>query len=310
MRALWLENQRLSLRDVPEPAPQSSEAIVRVLVAGICNTDLEMTRGYYPFTGVPGHEFVGEYDGKRVAGEINAVCHTCNACRAGRPAHCEKRTVLGIKDRNGSFAEFLALPRENLHAVPDSISTSEAVFIEPLAAALEIQEQVAISANDRVLVVGHGKLGKLIARSLALTRCALTVASRGVDVPPQAFDVVVECTGNPEGFEIARRAVRPRGTIVMKSTYAGELKINASALVVDEITLIGSRCGPFDKAIDLLASRRIDVSDLIDATYPLDKAITAFGHAQRAGAMKVLVQCGTAGSNDRSAAQADKYRAM
>ncbi len=235
MRALWLENQRLSLRDVPEPALQSSEALVRVLVAGVCNTDLELTRGYYPFTGIPGHEFVGEYDGRRVVGEINAACHTCNACRAGRPTHCERRTVLGIKDRNGSLAEFLALPRENLHAVPDSISTSEAVFIEPLAAALEIQEQVAMSPNDRVLVVGHGKLGRLIARTLSLTRCALTVASRGVDVPQQAFDVVVECTGNPDGFEIARRAVRPRGTIVMKSTYAGELKINASALVVDEI---------------------------------------------------------------------------
>ena len=295
MRALWLENQRLSLRDVPEPAPQASEALVRVLLAGVCNTDLELTRGYYPFTGIPGHEFVGEFEGRRVAGEINAVCHTCNACRAGRPTHCEKRTVLGIKNRNGALAEFLVLPLENLHAVPDSISTSEAVFIEPLAAALQIQEQVAISRNDRVLVVGHGKLGKLIARTLALTGCALTVASRGVEVPPMAFDVVVECTGNAEGFAIARRAVRPRGTIVMKSTYAGELKINASALVVDEITLIGSRCGPFDKAIDLLASRQIAVSDLIDATYPLDKAITAFGHAQRAGAMKVLVQCGTAG---------------
>jgi threonine dehydrogenase-like Zn-dependent dehydrogenase len=295
VRALWLENQRLSLRDVPEPAPQSSEALVRVLLAGVCNTDLELTRGYYPFTGIPGHEFVGELEGQRVAGEINAVCHTCNACRAGRPTHCEKRTVLGIKDRNGALAEFLVLPRENLHVVPDSISTSEAVFIEPLAAALQIQEQVAISRNERVLVVGHGKLGKLIARTLELTGCALTVVSRGSEVPQMAFDVVVECTGNAEGFATARRAVRPRGTIVMKSTYAGELKINASALVVDEITLIGSRCGPFDKAIDLLATRQIAVSDLIDATYPLDKAITAFGHAQRAGAMKVLVQCGTAG---------------
>ena len=294
MRALWLENQRLSLRDVPEPAPKSGEAIVRVLLAGVCNTDLELTRGYYPFAGIPGHEFVGESDGKRVVGEINAACHACDACRAGRTSHCENRTVLGIKNRNGAFAEFLSLPRENLHAVPDSILTEEAGFIEPLAAALQIQEQIEISPEDRVLVVGHGKLGRLIARTVALTGCNLTIASRGVEVPQQRFDVVVECSGNPEGFDIARRAVRPRGTIVMKSTYAGELKVNASSLVVDEITLIGSRCGPFDKAIDLLASHRIEVRDLIDATYPLDKAITAFGHAQRAGAMKVLVQCGTA----------------
>lgn len=307
MRALWLENQKLALRnDLPTPDAPA----VRVLFAGICNTDIELTRGYYPFHGVPGHEFVGELDGKRVVGEINAVCHTCEACLRGRPTHCENRTVLGIKGRNGAFAEYLTLPAENLHVIPDAIETEEAVFIEPLAAALEIQEQVAMSPNDRVLVVGHGKLGRLIARTLSLTRCALTVASRGVDVPQQAFDVVVECTGNPDGFEIARRAVRPRGTIVMKSTYAGELKINASALVVDEITLIGSRCGPFQKAIDLLASRKIDVSDLIDATYPLDKAITAFGHAQRAGAMKVLVQCGTGESNGRSAARGDTHRAM
>jgi threonine dehydrogenase-like Zn-dependent dehydrogenase len=291
MRALWLENQRLSLREVPEPAPRSGEAVVRVLVAGICNTDLELTRGYYPFTGIPGHEFVGEVDGRRVAGEINAICGKCNACLAGRPTHCENRTVLGIKDRDGAFAEYLVLPRENLHAIPDSISTEQAVFIEPLAAALRIQEQVAIAQSDRVLVVGHGKLGRLIARTLELTGCDLLVAARGSSVPERMFDVVVECSGNPEGFETARKAVRPRGTIVMKSTYAGELKVNASALVVDEITLIGSRCGPFDKAIELLSSRKIDVSDMIDATYPLDKAITAFGHAQRAGAMKVLVRC-------------------
>ena len=309
MHALWLENQRLSFREVPEPAPPPSEALVRVLIAGVCNTDLELTRGYYPFTGIPGHEFVGEAEGKRVVGEINAVCHTCNACRSGHPTHCENRTVLGIKNRNGAFAEFLALPRENLHAVPDSIATEEAIFIEPLAAALQIQEQVTISPDKRVLVVGHGKLGKLIARTIALTGCSSTVASRGAQVPERAFDVVVECTGNPEGFEIARRAVRPRGTIVMKSTYAGELKINASALVVDEITVIGSRCGPFEKAIELLAGRKIDVSDLIDATYPLEKAITAFGHAQRAGAMKVLVECGRGESSGRSGARDDTRRA-
>ncbi len=291
MRALWLENQRLSLRDVAKPAVSSGDALVRVLLAGICNTDLELARGYYPFTGIPGHEFVGELDGKRVVGEINAACHACEACREGRLTHCENRTVLGIKSRNGAFAEFLTLPAENLHEVPDTIPTEDAVFIEPLAAALEIQEQISVSPDDRVLIVGHGKLGRLIERTLALTGCKLTVAGRGTVVPEKQFDIVVECSGNPAGFEIARRAVRPRGTIVMKSTYAGDLTFNASSLVVDEITLIGSRCGPFAKAIALLGSHSIDVSDLVDARYPLDKAITAFGHAQRSGALKVLVQC-------------------
>src|SRR5260370_18758630 len=243
--------------------------MVRVLFAGICNTDIELTRGYYPFRGVPGHEFVGELNGKRVVGEINAVCHTCDACVRGRPTHCENRTVLGIKGRNGAFAEYLTLPVENLHVIPDAIETEEAVFIEPLAAALEIQEQIAISPDDRVLVIGHGKLGRLIARTFAQTGCNLTVATRGAVVPEKRFDVVVECSGNPAGFEIARRAVRPRGTIVIKSTYAGDLTVNASSLVVDEITLIGSRCGPFDKAIDLLAARKVDVRDLLDAGYPL-----------------------------------------
>ena len=288
MRALWLENQKLSLRtDVPEPeAP-----LIRTLFAGICNTDIELTRGYYPFRGIPGHEFVGELEGQRVVGEINAVCHTCEACRNGRPTHCEKRTVLGIKDRNGAFAEYLTLPVENLHVIPDSIETEEAVFVEPLAAALEIQEQIRISSDDRVLMVGHGKLGRLVARTLALTGCNLTVASRGAVVPEKHFDVAIECSGNPDGFEIARRAVRPRGTIVMKSTYAGGLTMNASSLVVDEISLIGSRCGPFDKAIDLLAAQRVEVRDLIDAIYPLDDALTAFEHAQRKGALKVLLKC-------------------
>jgi len=288
VRALWLENQKLSLRiDVAKPdAP-----IVRVLFAGICNTDIELTRGYYPFRGVPGHEFVGELNGKRVVGEINAVCHTCEACVSGRRTHCENRTVLGIKGRNGAFAEYLTLPVENLHVIPDAIETEEAVFIEPLAAALEIQEQIAISPDDRVLVIGHGKLGRLIARTLAQTGCNLTVAARDAVVPEKRFDVVVECSGNPAGFEIARRAVRPRGTIVMKSTYAGDLTVKASSLVVDEITLIGSRCGPFDKAIDLLAARKVDVRDLIDAVYPLGDALAAFDHAQRKGALKVLIRC-------------------
>jgi len=306
MRALWLENQRLSLRgDVAMPDPPPNEALVRVLFAGICNTDIELTRGYYPFTGIPGHEFIGEWNGKRVAGEINAICHSCEACVAGRPTHCENRTVLGIKNRNGAFAEFLTLPVENLHVVPDAIAAEEAVFIEPLAAALEIQEQVTVSPDDRVLVVGDGKLAQLVAQTLALTGCELVVVGkharkrellerRGIETVEKTsgkFDIAVECSGDASGFAIARRALRPRGTLVMKSTYAGELTLNASSLVVDEITLVGSRCGPFAKAIDAMASRAVDVRDLIEAVYPLADATTAFGHAQRSGTMKVLMRC-------------------
>jgi len=315
VRALWLENRQLDLReDVPVPAPPPGEALVRVLKAGICNTDVELTRGYYPFTGIPGHEFVGLVEsggaplaGRRVVGEINAVCGTCRACAAGRRTHCERRTVLGIAGRHGAFAEYLTLPIENLHVVPDAVSTDAAVFTEPLAAALEIQQQVAIGPGDRVLVVGDGKLGQLVAQTLILTGCTLSVAgrheaklgllaARGIDttrddgVDPGAFDVAVECTGNPEGFSIAQRALRPRGTLVLKSTYAGALTLDASAVVVNELTLVGSRCGPFAPALDLLARGRVAVEPLIHARYPLARATDAFEHAQRPGVLKVLVE--------------------
>ena len=291
MRALWLEDRKLSLREIDTPAPPPGEVLVRVLAAGVCNTDIELTRGYYPFAGVLGHEFVGEVDGRRVVGEINAVCHQCSACLSLRTTHCERRTVLGIINRNGAFAEHLTLPRENLHNVPDSVTTEEALFVEPLAAALEIQEQVSISRDDRVLVVGNGKLGRLIAATLALTGCQLSVVGRRDPAPPpRAFDVVVEASGNPEGFDIARAAVRPRGTLVMKSTYAGALTLNMSSLVVDEITVVGSRCGPFDKAIALLAEKQINVRPLLHATYTLDRAIEAFAHAERPGVLKVMVR--------------------
>lgn len=317
MKGIWLENNQLQLRaDIPIPEPPRGEARVRVLRAGICNTDIELLRGYYPYSGILGHEFVGVVEqgpphlvNQRVVGEINAVCGQCRFCRSGQSTHCENRTVLGIVNRNGAFADYLSLPVENLHPVPDNVPTEAATFTEPLAAALEIQQQVQIRPDDRVLVVGDGKLGQLVAQTLALTNCDLFVvgrhrdklanlAARNIktglvdDVKDRAFDISVECTGNPEGFAIARRALRPRGTLVLKSTYAGNLSLDASSLVVDEITLIGSRCGPFPAALELLAAGKIDVQPLIQACYPLSQGLTAFEHAQERGVLKVLLEIG------------------
>ena len=314
MQALWLENNQLQLRDdAPIPSPPPGEALVRVVRAGICNTDLELLRGYYPYTGILGHEFVGVVEqgpehlkGQRVVGEINAVCGQCRFCRSRQPTHCENRTVLGIVNRNVAFAEYLSLPIENLHQVPDNVATDVATFTEPVAAALEIQQQVKVSPAERVLVVGDGKLGQLVAQTLAITGCDLLVvgrhqeklanlAARGIQtgqedaVADRAFDLSVECTGNPAGFAIARRALRPRGTLVLKSTYAGQLTFDASSLVVDEITLIGSRCGPFPAALELLASGQVDVEPLIHARYPLSEGLAAFERASTKGVLKVLL---------------------
>jgi len=315
MRGLWLDSGTLTLRhDLPVPEPPPGEALVRVGLAGICNTDLELVRGYYPYNGILGHEFVGtvevgpvEWLGRRVVGEINAVCGSCPTCRAGRPTHCERRTVLGIVGRHGAFAGYLTLPAENLHEVPDAVADEVAVFTEPLAAALQVQQQVAVSAGDRVLVAGEGKLGQLIARTLLLTGCDLTVvgrhpeklkplAERGATVALEGefegvgFDVAVESTGSAAGFSLARHALRPRGTLVLKSTYAGDLTLDASSLVVDEITLVGSRCGPFAPALDLLAAGKVEVQDLIAARLPLERGLEAFERAATRGVLKVLLE--------------------
>ncbi|MGI0485743.1 MDR/zinc-dependent alcohol dehydrogenase-like family protein [Pantanalinema rosaneae CENA516] len=314
MKALWLENKQLQFRtDVSVPEVPVGESLVRVLRSGICNTDLELLQGYYPYRGIPGHEFVGVVEqgpphllGQRVVGEINAICGQCRFCQQGQSTHCEHRTVLGIVNRHGSFAEYLTLPIANLHLVPDHVSTDVATFTEPLAAALEIQQQVRVQATDRVLVVGDGKLGQLVAQTLALTGCDLVVvgrhteklanlAERGIQVgfadivSDRTFDLAVECTGNPEGFAIAHRALRSRGTLVLKSTYAGRLTIDASALVVDEITLVGSRCGPFAPALELLKTGQVNVLPLIQARYPLSKVVQAFDQARQRGMLKVLV---------------------
>lgn len=316
MQALWLEQKQLSFRtNLSTPPIAPGEALLRVRLAGICGTDLELLRGYYPFTGIPGHEFVGEVVeaatphliGQRVVGEINLACGHCASCRANRPTHCENRTVLGIRGRHGAFAEYLALPASNLHPVPASVPDEAAVFVEPLAAALEIQEQVAIRPGSRVLVIGAGRLGQLIAQTLALTGCDLRVmarhprqrallAGRGIPwlnedaAPARHFDVVVEATGSPAGFQLARKAVRPRGALVLKSTYRGGFNVDFASLVVDEITLIGSRCGPFPAALRLLERQLVSPAGLIEAEYPLARAIEAFERAGQRGTLKVLVR--------------------
>jgi threonine dehydrogenase-like Zn-dependent dehydrogenase len=314
MLALWLENQQLTVREnVPIPEPPEGEALIRVLCAGICSTDLELARGYYPYAGVPGHEFVGVVEsgrddliGRRVVGEINASCGECSHCKAGRQNHCSQRTVLGIVGRNGAFAEYITLPNANLHTVPDCVSTETATFTEPLAAALQIQEQVRVDGDTRVLVIGDGKLGQLVAQTMALTCCELLVLgnnraklalleARGIETGlsdtanPVGFDVAIECTGNPGGFAIARDVLRPRGTMVMKSTYVGELAVDAAAIVVNELTLVGSRCGPFAPALRLLAERQVDVEPLIHARYLLADGVAAFEHAKRHDVLKVLL---------------------
>jgi threonine dehydrogenase-like Zn-dependent dehydrogenase len=315
MRALLLDKTLKLIEDYPTPEPPPGEALVRVKLAGICNTDLELVKGYMQFRGIPGHEFVGvverapgyeEWVSRRVVGDINAACGDCPTCWANRPTHCPHRTTLGIAGRDGAFAEYLTLPVHNLYPVPEALSDEIAVFTEPLAAACEILQQVHVHPTDRVVVLGDGKLGLLCAQTLALTGCDLTVvghhqdkldilARRGIStlleetgVEPDA-DVVVETTGNPEGFAAARRLVRPRGVLILKSTYHDRLNADLTMAVVNEITLVGSRCGPFAPALRLLERGLVDVLPLIQARYPLSEALAAFEHAARPGTLKVLV---------------------
>jgi threonine dehydrogenase-like Zn-dependent dehydrogenase len=285
-----------------EPEPGPDEALVRVRLAGICNTDLEIVRGYMGYRGVPGHEFVGEFDGRRVAGEINAACGQCSFCRQGLERHCAERTVLGILGRNGAFAEYLTLPRRNLHPLPDAIDDEAAVFVEPLAAAFEILEQVSLQPEDRVALLGDGKLALLIAQVLR-GRCRLKVFGKHKDklslltdvetttnAPGGQFDVVVEASGSELGFQQALELVRPRGILVLKSTVAAGARLNLAPLVINELTIVGSRCGPFAPAIEALASRTIDPRPIISATYALDKGVEAFERAAEAGVLKVLLR--------------------
>jgi threonine dehydrogenase-like Zn-dependent dehydrogenase len=289
---------------------------VQVRYAGICGTDLEMVKGYAPFTGILGHEFVGvvasapgapEWNGRRVVGEINLACGQCDLCQRGLRSHCRRRQVLGIRGRDGAFAEYLTLPLDNLHAVPGEVPDEAAVFSEPLAAALQIQEQVCIAPGDRVLVIGAGRLGQLVARTLATSRCQLSALARnrnhqellaraGIENTPAlasdlagSFDLVVECSGNPQGLALAQRAVRPQGVIVLKSTYHGNVQVDMSWFAVNEVSLVGSRCGPFARALNLLSAGQVDVLPLVQDIYPLSAGLAALEAAQRPGAMKILL---------------------
>lgn len=311
--------------DYPTPQPAPHEALIRVRLAGVCSTDLHLVAGYKGgYRGVLGHEFVGDvvaapghdvWLGQRVVGEINSGCGACELCQRGLSKHCRHRQSLGIIKRDGAFADYLTLPVANLHAVPADLPDEQAVFVEPLAAALQIREQIPITATSRVYVLGDGRLGLLVAQVLALTGCELTVVGRHpakltlleqlhhtlqlrissptllAELGNRPADVVVEATGSPQGFAQASKLVRPGGVLVLKSTFADMLtNFDLSRLVVDEITLVGSRCGPFAPALRLLQNGLIRVEPLIQARYSLDQGVAALHHAGRKGILKILIQ--------------------
>ncbi|MDD5558033.1 MAG: alcohol dehydrogenase catalytic domain-containing protein [bacterium] len=309
----------LSFRaDLPVPGRRPGESLVAVTLAGICATDIEIARGYMVFRGVPGHEFVGrvaesdraETVGRRVVGEINCPCGDCDLCRGGRGNHCPTRTILGIAGRDGAFAEYLVLPDENLRRVPDGMGDREAVFTEPLAAACRAVEHAAARPGERVAVLGDGRLGLLAAMAFAASGVPATVIGRSVrklalarergiramtlEEAGKGFgaDVVVEATGCRDGLAHALSLTRPQGRIVMKTTIAGRHEVNLAPLVVDEIALIGSRCGPFDRALALLASGAVDLRGLVSGEFPIERGLEAMEEARAPGALKVLLACG------------------
>lgn len=325
MKALRFDGS-VTLEDgIPVPHLEG-EALVRVEVAGICNTDLEIIKGYAGFKGTLGHEFVGRVvespDGrmlnKRVVGEINVGCQVCHLCLTGGARHCPKRTVLGIKNRDGVFAEYLSLPLSNLIEIPDAVSNEEAVMVEPLAAACRIFEQVELHAETTVCLIGDGKLSQLIARALAHTRCHLTVVGKHPDKLAQVeriasrrihlsdasdsaiqvlrqtggerFDVVIEASGAPTGLPLAIQIVKPVGTIVLKSTHHNPSSLDLSQVVVNEVRILGSRCGRFQPAIELLERRSIEVASLISETFQFDDALRALESAAKPSSLKVLIQ--------------------
>ncbi|MBI4875942.1 MAG: alcohol dehydrogenase catalytic domain-containing protein [Acidobacteria bacterium] len=299
MLAVHLENGVVSIVCRPRPRRLKGFALIRLLCGGICNTDLELQRGYYGFRGVPGHEFVGrvvEADspvlvGRRVVGEINLACGGCDWCRRGLGRHCPRRSVLGIVRHPGAFQEFFVLPERNLHVVPDHVSDERAVFAEPVAAACEILDQVRIPRGAPVAVLGDGKLGRIIAQVLAAHGAEVHLFGRQKPRRPSsaAFNWVVEATGAPEGLRQAVALTRPRGTVILKSTVHGEVSLDTAPVVVNEISLVGSRCGRFEPALKLLAGRKLRVEKMISARFSLSEAPQAFARAAQAGTLKVLM---------------------
>jgi threonine dehydrogenase-like Zn-dependent dehydrogenase len=314
VKALVLDGGRLALCDRPIPVAGPGEALIRVAMAGVCNTDLEIAAGYMGFSGVLGHELCGviescpdpRFVGRRVAGEINLSCGSCELCARGLARHCLQRTVMGIAGKDGCFAEYVTLPLANLHLLPDALSDERACFVEPAAAAFEVLEQVMVMSRDRVAVLGDGKLGLLIAQVLDTTGCALTLVGKhahklalarqaGIATAElgalgrKSFDVVVEATGSPAGLHAAIELARPRGTVVLKSTHHGKVELDTAPLVIDEITVVGSRCGPFERAIPALTSGLIRPDELIDVIVPFTDAESALARAAQPGALKVLL---------------------
>ena len=317
MKAVYIEQQGgkpVFRDDVPKPVPAKGEALIKVLKAGICGTDLEIAKGYMGFTGIPGHEFVGIVEdaddkgliGSRVVGEINCGCGVCAECLHSGPNHCASRTVLGIQGRNGAFAEYLVLPEKNLHNLSDEISDEEGVFVEPLSAAYRIVEQVVLRSNS-VLVMGDGKLGLLVAEIASVVKGNVTICGRHpenlalldkLDVAAlleselkedRLYDVVVDVTGNPDSINTALAHTKPRGQLVLKTTVEKPALLDLNRVVINEISVIGSRCGPFEQGLSLLEIGAVDVRKYIRARFPLEKGAEAFEEAAKPGALKVLI---------------------
>ncbi|MBI3580917.1 MAG: alcohol dehydrogenase catalytic domain-containing protein [Nitrospinae bacterium] len=315
MKAIYLSKGKLEYRsDLPVPVPGEGEALIRVLKAGVCRTDLEMAAGYMDFTGVPGHEFVGVVEksatpglvGARVVGDINCGCGICAFCKNGEQNHCPDRTVLGIKGRDGAFAEYLTLPDGNLHHLPDNLGDAEAVFMEPLSAAYRIVEQVVVRGMG-ALVLGDGNLGLLAAQTLEIMKANVTICGRHrrrLDVldgtrvnavledeliPGKQYDLVVDATGRPEGAATALSRTKPRGTLVLKTTTALKRELDLNTVVINEISVVGSRCGPFVHGMALLELGQIRLSAMVEAEFPIEEGPTAFEAAGKPGAMKVVI---------------------
>ena len=312
MRAIVLEDQVRLHTDRPTPTPRDDEVLVRVVRAGVCETDLQLIKGYMGFHGVLGHEFVGVAEagrlaGRRVVGEINCACWKCHICRMGLPTHCPSRTVLGILNHDGAFADLIAVPERNLHAVPDALTDDVAVFTEPVAAAFQIPVQLPIRAQDRIVVLGDGRLGNLCAQVLARMSTTVLLVGKHQEklaiaqamgiatallsdpVDEHAFDIVVDCTGSDTGLPTSLKLVRPRGTIVLKTTVAGQQTFAWAPFVIDEVTLVGSRCGPFDRALNALERGEVKVQPLISDRFDLAQGLDALARAQSKGTLKVLL---------------------